>query len=74
MKTIYKDKIFEYNLGQYIDEVNWSNRNKDVVRTYLENKLSMREIGDMYNITGERVRQLVEIYARKAYHIMKKKQ
>ena len=69
MKSIYTSKIEEESLAQYLPRVNMSDRDKEIVRLYLDGEITYRDIGSQYGITGERVRQLVEKFARKAHHI-----
>ena len=72
MKSIYTSKIEEEKLGQYLPQVNLSDRDKEIVRLYLEESLTYRDLGAQFEITGERVRQIVERFARKAHHLYKK--
>lgn len=69
MKSIYTCKIEEESLAQYLPQVNMSDRDKDIVRLYLNNKITYKDIGTRYEISGERVRQIIEKFARKAHHI-----
>ena len=45
-----------------------SDRDKEIVRLYLDKGITYRDIGSRYEISGERVRQIIEKFARKAYH------
>lgn len=72
MKSIYIGKIEEENLAKYLPQVNMSERDKKIVRLYLDNKITYRDIGIRYGISGERVRQIIEKFARKAHHIRRK--
>ena len=72
MKSIYTRKIEEESLSHYLTQVNMSDRDKELIRTHLEGNITYRELGELYEITGERVRQLVEKFARKAHHLYKK--
>jgi DNA-directed RNA polymerase sigma subunit (sigma70/sigma32) len=72
MKSIYIDKIKEENLAQYLPQVNLSDRDKEIVTTYLEGGVTYRDLGVRYDISGERVRQIIERFARKAHHYYKK--
>lgn len=73
MKSIYTGKIEEESLAQYLPQVNMSDRDKEIVRLYLDSEITYRDIGTRYEISGERVRQIIEKFARKAHHIYKKK-
>jgi len=72
MKSIYTDKIKEENLGQYLPQVNLTDRDKEIVTGYLEGGVTYRDLGARYDISGERVRQIIERFARKAHHLYKK--
>lgn len=69
MKSIYTGKIEEESLAQYLPQVNMSDRDKALIKRYLAGNITYRDLGKQYGITGERVRQLVEKFARKAHHI-----
>ena len=69
MKSIYTGKIEEENLAQYLPQVNMSDRDKEIVMLYLDSEITYRDIGTRYEISGERVRQIIEKFARKAHHI-----
>ena len=49
-----------------------SERDKKIVRLYLDNKITYRDIGTQYEISGERVRQIIEKFARKAHYFQRK--
>lgn len=72
MKSLYKGKIEDENLAKYLPQVNMSERDKEIVRLYLNNEITYRDIGIQYGISGERVRQIIEKFARKAYHFKRK--
>ena len=72
MKSIYTGKIEEEGLARYLPHVNMSERDKQIVRFYLDNEITYRDIGIRYGISGERVRQIIEKFARKAYHFKRK--
>lgn len=72
MKSIYTGKIEEEKLARFLSKVNMSDRDKELIERYLVGNITYRELGEHYGITGERVRQLVEKFARKAHHIYKK--
>ena len=71
MKSLYTNQIEEKGLAQYLPQVNMSERDKEIVTLYLNNDITYRDIGIRYEISGERVRQIIEKFARKAYHHMK---
>lgn len=71
MKSIYTAKIEKENLASYISKVNMSDRDKEIVRIYLEEGLTYRDLGAQFDISGERVRQIIERFARKAHHLYK---
>ena len=72
MKSLYMNKIDEEQLGQYLPQVNLSERDKEIVKLYLEEHCNYHDLGARFNITGERVRQIIERFARKAHHALKK--
>ena len=72
MKSIYTQKIAEEKLIQYLPDVNMTDRDKEIVKRFLEEDFSYRTLGEAYEISGERVRQIVEKFARKAHHIKQK--
>ena len=73
MKSLYTAKVEEEKLAQYLPQVNMSDRDKEIVRLYLGKGITYRDIGIRYNISGERVRQIIEKFARKAHHLKWKK-
>lgn len=72
MKSIYINKIEEERLAKYLPDVNMTDLQKELVNRYLKEKPTYRELGEAYGISGERVRQLLEKFARKAHHIKQK--
>lgn len=72
MKSIYTNKIEEEQLERFLPDVNMSDRDKEIVRRYLNDHETYRQLGDAYEISGERVRQIIEKFARKAHHYYKK--
>ena len=69
MKSLYMGKIEEESLAQYLPQVNMSDRDKEIVSLYLDSEITYRDIGARYEIRGERVRQIIEKFARKAHHM-----
>lgn len=72
MKSIYTAKIEEENLARFLPDVNMTDRDKEIVHKYLNTKPTYATLGETYDISGERIRQIIEKFARKAYHIYKK--
>lgn len=72
MKSIYTAKIEEENLARFLPDVNMTDRDKEIVRKYLDEKPTYAALGEAYEISGERIRQILEKFARKANY--KKKQ
>lgn len=74
MKSIYTAKIEEENLARFLPDVNMTARDKEIVRKYLNDKPTYAALGEAYEISGERIRQILEKFARKAHHLYKKGQ
>lgn len=74
MKSIYTAKIEEENLVRFLPYVNMTDRDKEIVRKYLNEKPTYAVLGEAYEISGERIRQILEKFARKAHHLYKKEQ
>ena len=72
MKSTYTQKIAEEGLIKYLPDVNMTDRDKEIVKRFLEEDFTYRGLGEAYEISGERVRQIVEKFARKAHHIKQK--
>ena len=72
MKSIYTAKIEDENLARFLPDVNMTDRDKEIVRKYLDDKPTYAALGEAYEISGERIRQILEKFARKANY--KKKQ
>lgn len=72
MKSTYTQKIAEEGLIKYLPDVNMTDRDKEIVSKYLSDKPSYKELGEAYDISGERIRQIIEKFARKAYHYYRK--
>ena len=68
MKSIYTNKIEGEQLERFLPDVNMSDRDKEIVRRYLNNHETYRQLGELYEISGERVRQIIERFARKSHH------
>ena len=66
MKSIYTAKIEEENLARLLPDVNMTDRDKEIVRKYLDEKPTYAALGEAYEISGERIRQILEKFARKA--------
>ncbi len=74
MKSTYTLKIAEDGLIKFLPIVNMTDRDKEIVSKYLSDKPSYKELGEAYNISGERIRQIIEKFARKAKYYYKKQQ
>lgn len=74
MKSNMIDRIYEENLIEYMDRVNMVDRDKEIVKIYLSEKPSYRELGERYEISHERIRQILIKFARKAHHYYLKDQ
>lgn len=72
MKSIYITKIEEENLAKFLSDVNMTDRDKEIVRKYLDDKPTYAALGEAYKISGERIRQIIEKFARKAHHMYQK--
>ena len=72
MKSIYTEKITEENLIRYLPNVNMSERDKEIICKYLEENIARNDLAEEYNISRERIRQIIEKFARKAHHIYQK--
>lgn len=48
-------------------------RDKEIAKMFATGEYTYRQIAEQFEISGERVRQLVEKFARKAYHLKTKK-
>ena len=60
---IYKPE--EDNLTNYLPDVNMSDRDKEIVQKYLTQKTTYKKLGEVYGISGERVRQILVKFYRK---------
>lgn len=72
MKSIFTEKIKEENLAVYLKDVNMTDRDKEIVLKYLQENITYSDLGKSYNITGERIRQIIEKFARKAHYLYSK--
>lgn len=72
MKSDIIKKIYEENLIVYMDRVNMVDRDKEIVKIYLSEKPTYKELGDRYGISHERIRQILIKFARKAHHYYNK--
>lgn len=55
----------EDNLTNYLPDVNMSERDKQIVQKYLTQKTTYKKLGEVYGISGERVRQILVKFYRK---------
>lgn len=53
--------------------MNMTERDKEIVKKYLDEKPTYKALGKEYDISGERIRQIIEKFARKANHLYQKK-
>ena len=74
MKSDIIKRIEEEDLLQYMDRVNMVDRDKEIVKNFLFEKPTYRELGERYGISHERIRQILIKYARKAHHYYLKDQ
>ena len=72
MKSDIIKYIDEENLIQYIDKVNMTDRDKKIVKIFLSEHPTYRELGDRYEISHERIRQILIKFARKGHYLYKK--
>ena len=68
MKSDMIAKIEEEHLIDYIDVVNMTERDKEISRLFITEHHTYRELGERYEISHERVRQILIKFARKAHH------
>lgn len=68
MKSDMIAKIEEEHLIDYMDIVNMSERDKEIARLFITEHHTYRELGERYEISHERVRQILIKFARKAHH------
>ena len=73
MKSIYTAKIDEASLSRFLPDVNMADRDKEIVRRYLDEKTTYKSLGESYGISSERIRQIIEKFARKAHHVYQKR-
>lgn len=57
----------------YLPEINMSDRDKQIVQKYMTEKSTYKNIGEMYGISGERVRQILIKFNRKVRAVYSKK-
>lgn len=71
---IYKPE--EDNLTNYLPDVNMSDRDKEIVQKYLTQKTTYKKLGEVYGISGERVRQILVKFNKKvqAAYLKKKRE
>lgn len=68
---IYKPE--EDRLTNYLPDVNMSARDKEIVQKYLSEKITYKKIGEIYGISGERVRQIIVKFKKKAHGLYLKR-
>ena len=70
MKSDVIARIEEENLITYMDQVNMTERDKEIVKIFLSEHPTYRELGERYGISHERIIK----YARKSLYYQKKAQ
>lgn len=65
-----KDIIINEDLIQYFENVQMSDRNKSIVKNYM-NGISMNHLAKMNNISSSRVHMIILDYIRFCHHIKK---
>lgn len=60
-KNFRRTRILEENLLEYMDKVDFSERNKDIVRKYVSGT-SYKSLADEYQLTTERIASIVRDY------------
>lgn len=73
MQSIYLQKIEEEQLSQYLPDINISDRDKEIAQNYLTKKITYKKLGEIYGISGERVRQIILRFYKKARGLSLKK-
>lgn len=63
-------------LLRYLPDVNMSERDKQIVQKYLTQKTTYKKLGEVYGISGERVRQILVKFNKKvqAAYLKKKRE
>ena len=74
MKSDVIARIEEENFIIYMDQVNMTERDKEIVKIFLSEHPTYRELGERYGISHERIRQILIKYARKSLYYQKKAQ
>lgn len=69
-KNQYRKRILEYNYLKYIDCVNVSERNKEIVIQHVEGK-SYKELSEKYGVSIKRIPQIISQFTTKAYWLDK---
>lgn len=68
-KPIYTQKILQNDLLKYLPDVNMSDRDKEIISRYFEERSTYKNIGDRYNLSDERIRQIIVQFYWKAFHM-----
>ena len=63
-------------LLRYLPDVNMSDRDKEIAQKYLSEQITYKKLGEVYGISGERVRQILVKFDRKvrAAYLKKKRE
>ncbi len=72
MKSDLLKLITQENLEQYLDVVNMTPRDKEIVGIYLSERPTYQALGERFEISHERVRQILIKFARKAHGYYRK--
>ena len=60
-------------LLRYLPDVNMSDRDKEIAQKYLSEQITYKKIGEIYGISGERVRQIIVKFKRKSHGLSLKR-
>ena len=72
VKSDLIELIQKEDLEQYLAVVNMTPRDKEIVRIYLSERPTYQALGERFEISHERVRQILIKFARKAHGCYRK--
>ena len=72
MKSTLIQEINDNGLAKFLPQVNMTERDKEIVSRYIEKQESYIVLGEAYDISGERVRQIIVKFIRKAQYYSRK--
>ncbi len=72
MKSDLIELIQREDLEQYLAVVNMTPRDKEIVRIYLSERPTYQALGERFEISHERVRQILIKFVRKAHGYYRK--